>query len=269
MRLGRRAVAGGRLWCPAKPPPWILDFSPIAFHEEEMLLQTPLWPYLCFPPWRLLLGWQKTGISVLCSAVTFPPFALKFFIFITASVITCSSRGLLPRDNTQSHWHYLPLSGNKWDACQPADAGWLAIVSGEGLLKNLSSIIKLIHPAVCDFNMKNYLAYFEMLVVEIHFVFLRLDKQLTSAISAFKNSLKKPAWFDLFAQRKDCSLIPLELLYLILLPVELMKNPLARHVKKPRNVPGHSMSSEDGRYLEGGRARAQCPYPFTTFLLAQ
>lgn len=101
-----------------------------------------------------------------------------------------------------------------------------------------------------------------MLVVEIHFVFLRLDKQLTSAISAFKNSLKKPAWFDLFVQQKDCSLIPLELLDLILLPVELMKNPLARRVKKPRDVPGHSMSPEDGRYLECGRARDTMPSSF-------
>lgn len=66
----------------------------------------------------------------------------------------------------------------------------------------------------------------------------------------------------MFIQRKDCSLIPLELLDLIFLPVELMKNPLARRVKKPRHVPGHSVSPEDGRYLEGGRARDTVLSPF-------
>lgn len=89
--------------------------------------------------------------------------------------------------------------------------------------------------------MKNYLAYFKTVAVEIQFgifgfFFLRLDKQLESAVPAFKNSLKKTAGFDLFVQRKDCSLIPLELLDLILLQVELMKNPRAGGIRKPRDV---------------------------------
>lgn len=87
---------------------------------------------------------------------------------------------------------------------------------------------------------------------------MRLDKQLVSAIPAFKNSLKEPAGFDLFVQQKDCSLIPLELLDLILLPVELMKNPLAGCVRKHRDI--HPLASpEDGGYLENGRAGDATP----------
>lgn len=69
------------------------------------------------------------------------------------------------------------------------------------------------------------------------FLLMKLDKQLVIAIPAFKNSLKKPAGFDLFVQRKDYSFLPSELLDLIILPVELMKkNPLAGCVRKHRDT---------------------------------
>lgn len=111
--------------------------------------------------------------------------------------------------------------------------------------KKVLSITKCMHPAVRNFNMKNYLCYFKMLAVEIQFCdfcfvlrffFLMLDEQLISAIPAFKNSLKKSAGLDLFVQRQDCSLISSEMLDLILLPAKLMRNPLAGCVRKPEDI---------------------------------
>lgn len=37
-------------------------------------------------------------------------------------------------------------------------------------IPNSSSIAELIHPAVCNFNMKNRLGYLKMLAIEIQFV---------------------------------------------------------------------------------------------------
>lgn len=79
-------------------------------------------------------------------------------------------------------------------------------------IPDFSSITELIHPAVCNFNMKNCLGYLKMLAIEIQFVefllggfffFLRLYKQLVSDIPAFKNSARKPSviWFVCTAKR--------------------------------------------------------------------
>lgn len=77
-------------------------------------------------------------------------------------------------------------------------------------IPNSSSIAELIHPPVCNFNMKNHSGYLKMLAIEIQFVefllgfiFLRLYKQLQSDIPAFKNSVRKPSmiWFVFTAER--------------------------------------------------------------------
>lgn len=77
-------------------------------------------------------------------------------------------------------------------------------------IPNSSSISELIHPAVCNFNIKNWLGFLKMLAIEIQlvgvllgFISSRLYKQLVSDIPAFKNSVREPSviWFVFTAKR--------------------------------------------------------------------
>lgn len=84
----------------------------------------------------------------------------------------------------------------------PAPPGCMADPwkTGAAAKKSPTPISELIHPAVCNFNIKNWLGFLKMLAIEIQlvgvllgFISSRLYKQLVSDIPAFKNSVREPS----------------------------------------------------------------------------
>lgn len=252
----RPSTAAATFWWQQMPPRkecWqgpvlpksLRGIVPLASHPKR-------WPMClcCFPQGRQSNRRSRRsrhGIAVLPLKNKLPRSAFDGFIFITASALP-------QRLRTAAGDHYPGIMLNPTDiirlavemqgiSASPCWPGGWPLARGERLQKYKA----LFYYKVCPSSSLQF--WYEKLpqlfqntgswnsVWVRGFFFLRLDKQLVSAIPTFKNSLKKnPAGFDLFVQQKDCSLIPSELLDLILLPAELMKNPLAGCVREPGDV---------------------------------